>query len=95
MNLNHERLVIDQEPRRLLFSSEPYPVLLKTGMTVAADVILHKGKSRVNKSLIISPYSLANPLTIRMIENSNKLTGIELWIYKSGSEKTSSYVVED
>ena len=59
MNFNFERLIIDQEPCRVMFSSEPYPVLLKTGLTVAADVIVTRLRSKFERSLIISPFSLA------------------------------------
>jgi hypothetical protein len=95
MKFNFERLVIDQEPTRVLFSSEIYPVLLKTGMTVSADVIIVKGSSTTERSLIVAPLSLAKPLTILMESNGDRLSGIEVWIYKSGPEKTSSYVVEE
>jgi hypothetical protein len=95
MKFNFERLVIDQEPIRVLFSSDIYPVLLKTGMTVSADVIIVKGNSSLEKSLIVAPLSLAQPLTILMESNGGRLSGIEVWIYKSGPEKTSSYIVEE
>jgi hypothetical protein len=95
MNFNHERLIIDQEPCKVIFSSEPYPVLLKTGLTVVADVIVNKARSKSERSLIISPLSLAKPLVMRIGDNSNKLSGIEVWIYKSGPDKTSAYIVED
>jgi hypothetical protein len=95
MNFNFERLVVDQEPCHVLFSSEIYPVLLKTGMTVSADVIVKKGKVKHERSLIIAPLSLAKPLTLLMEGNGGRLTGIEVWIYKSGPEKTSSYIVEE
>ncbi len=95
MNFNYERLIIDQEPCKVIFSSEPYPVLLKTGLTVVADVIVNKNRSKSERSLIISPFSLAKPLVMRIGENSNKLIGIEVWIYKSGPDKTSAYIVED
>jgi hypothetical protein len=39
--------------------------------------------------------SLSLPLFERMADNKNKLTGIEVWIYKDGSERTSKYIVED
>jgi hypothetical protein len=42
MDLNFPRLIIDLEPCNVQFLSEPYPVLLKTGFTVAADVLLKK-----------------------------------------------------
>ncbi len=95
MKFNYERLVIDQEPVRVLFSSEMYPVLLKTGLTVCADVIVLKGGKSLERSLIVSPLSLAKPLTCLMNSNQERLTGIEIWIYKSGPEKTSSYVIEE
>jgi hypothetical protein len=95
MNFNYERLVVDQEPCHILFSSEIYPVLLKTGMTVSADVIIQNGKMRNERSLIVAPLSLAKPLLLLMEENGGRLTGVEVWIYKSGPEKTSAYVVED
>jgi hypothetical protein len=95
MNFNHERLIVDQEPCKVIFSSEPYPVLLKTGLVVAADVIINKARSKTERSLIISPLSLAKPLVMRINENSNMLCGIEVWIYKSGPDKTATFIVED
>jgi hypothetical protein len=95
MKFNYERLIIDQEPVRVLFSSEMYPVLLKTGLTVCADVIVLKGGKSLERSLILSPLSLARPLNSLMEAGQGQLTGIEIWLYKSGPEKTSSYVVEE
>lgn len=94
MELNFDRLVFDQEPCRLLFTSQPYPVLLKTGFTVAADVIHIKNGKKTERSIIIAARSLAENLKYLIIDNSNSLVGIEVWMYKSGPEKTSSYVIE-
>ena len=78
-----------------MFVSDPYPVLLKTGLAVAADLIHSKGKSKYEKSLIISAYSLAKPLVDRMAANQDSLSGIEVWIYKAGPERQAAYIVED
>ena len=95
MDFNHDRLVIDQEPVQLLFLSEPYPVLLRAGYVVAADVSVRISNRKVERSVIISSYSLANGLRPRIIENNKSLSGVQVWIYKSGLEKTASYIVEE
>ena len=95
MDFKHDRLVIEQEPVHVLFLSEPYPVLLKTGYVVAADVSLRVATRKVERSIIISSYSFANGLRQRINENNKVLSGIQVWLYKSGPEKTASYVVED
>ena len=76
-----------------MFTSEPYVVQLKTGFVVAADLIIQKTKKE--KTLLLGAQSLSLPLFERMADNKNKLTGIEVWIYKDGSERTSKYIVED
>lgn len=95
MQLNFDRLVVDQEPNSLLFTSEPYVVNLKTGFTVAADVIISKANLKIEKTVLLGAQSLTGPLFERMLLNYNKLSGIEVWIYKSGADKTSKYIVED
>jgi hypothetical protein len=95
MEFKHDRLVIEQEPIHVLFLSEPYPVLLRTGYVVAADVSLRIASRKVERSLIISSYSIANGLRQRINENNNVLSGVQIWLYKSGPEKTASYIVED
>ena len=95
MKLNFERLVFDQEPISLLFISEPYIVNLKTGFTVAADVIMQKVNFKVEKTVLLGAQSLTAPLFERMLSNRNNLSGIEVWIYKSGVDKTSKYIEED
>jgi hypothetical protein len=93
VNINFDRLVVDQEPHYIMFTSEPYVVQLKTGFVVAADLIIQKTKKE--KTLLLGAQSLSLPLFERMADNKNKLTGIEVWIYKDGSERTSKYIVED
>jgi hypothetical protein len=95
MDLRYDRLVIDQEPVHVLFVSEAYPVLLRMGYLVAADVSLRISSRKVERSIIVSSYSLANNLRHRIIENNKMLSGVQVWIYKSGSDRKSSYVVED
>lgn len=95
MELNFPRLIIDLEPCNVQFLSEPYPVLLKTGFTVAADVLLKKGMKKSEMSLLISAQSIAVVLKEKISDNSGKLSGIQLWIYKSGAERNSKYVLEE
>jgi len=95
MNLTFDRLVVDQEPRLLLFTSEPYVVYMRTGFTVAADVLISNKATKQEKTLLISAQSLSEQLMIRMADCNNLLTGIEVWVYKSGPERTSKYLVED
>ena len=95
MEFKHDRIIVEQEPVNVLFLTEPYPVLLRTGFVVAADVSLRISTSKVERSIIISSYSLANGLRQRINENNNMLSGVQVWIYKSGPEKTAAYIVED
>jgi hypothetical protein len=95
MELTNERLIIGQEPVRLLFSSQPYPIITKMGFTVAADALVKKGRAQVPCSIIIAPASLASGLYQRMKENRDSLVGVDVWIYKAGVEKSAPYVVED
>jgi hypothetical protein len=95
MKLSFDRLVIDQEPKLILFTSEPYVVHMRTGFTVAADVLVSYKNMKSEKTLLISAQSLTDQLMTRISECNNLLTGVEVWIYKSGPEKISKYVVED
>jgi len=95
MKLNFERLIVDTEPQHCLFTSEAYVVLTKAGLTVAADVIVKKVTRTVERTLLISPQSLSQPLVERMANNSFKLSGIEVWVYKSGGDRSAKYCVED
>lgn len=93
--LNFERLVINEVPIRVIFSTEPYVVATVTGFTVAADVLTVKGKLRFEKTLLIGSKSLSDELKSRVVENNNSLTGVEVLIRKESSEKTAKYLVED
>ena len=95
MELNFPRLVVDLEPCNVLFLSEPYPVLLKTGFTVAADVILKKGMKKTEMTLLIAAQSIAFVLKEKMTANGGRLSGIQVWIYKAGTEKSSKYILEE
>ena len=95
MEMTYPRLTIDMEPCNIQFLGEPYVVLLKTGFTVAADVMLKKGPKKSEMTLLISAKSIADFLKLRIDENGGKLSGLQVWIYKSGAEKTSKYVIED
>lgn len=95
MKLLFDRLVIDQEPKHLLFTSEPYVVHLRTGFTVAADVLVGVKAQKVEKSLLISAQSLSDGLMERIRQNNSSLIGIEVWLYKAGAERTAKYIVED
>ena len=95
MKLRFDRLVIDQEPKSLLFISEPYVVHMRTGFSVAADVLLTYKKIKAEKTLLLSAQSLSDQLLKRIEENNNMLYGVEVWVYKAGSEKMSKYIVED
>lgn len=95
MKLSFDRLVVDQEPKLILFTTEPYVVHMRTGFTVAADVLVSYKNIKTEKTLLISAQSLTDQLMTRMSECNNLLTGVEVWIYKSGPEKTSKYIVED
>lgn len=95
MKLAHDRLVIDEEPKNILFVSEPYVVHMRTGFTVAANVVISKSGLKADKTLLLSAQSLSDGLLPRMMENGGMLSGVEVWIYKSGPERTSKYIIED
>lgn len=95
MKASFDRLVIDQEPKLLLFTSEPYVVHMRTGFTVAADVLVSYKNIKSEKTLLISAQSLTDQLMERMAESNHLLTGIEVWVYKSGPERISKYIVEE
>lgn len=95
MEMLYPRLSIDMEPCNVLFISEPYAVLLKTGFTVAADIMYKKGSKKTEMTLLIAAKSIADSLKPRIIENGGKLSGLQVWIYKSGPERTSAYLIED
>lgn len=95
MEMSHPRLTIDMEPCNVQFISEPYAVLLKTGFTVAADVLYKKGPKKTEMTLLIAAKSIADSLKPRIDENGGKLVGLQVWIYKSGAERTSTYLIED
>lgn len=78
-----------------MFSSNPYVVYMRTGFTVAADVLYTYKGVRVDKTLLLSAQSLSDQLILRMAENNDSLIGIEVWVYKSGAERMSKYLVED
>jgi hypothetical protein len=95
MRLNYDRLVIDTDPNYCLFLSEPYVVYTKAGFTAAADVLVKKLKLSPERTVLLGAASLSLPLFERIQENGMKLTGIEVWIYKEGEEKSARYRVED
>lgn len=95
MKLSFDRLVIDQEPKLILFTTEPYVIYMRIGFTVAADILVSYKNIKSEKTLLISAQSLTDQLMTRMNECNNLLTGVEVWIYKSGPERTSKYIVED
>lgn len=95
MKLRFERLIVDTEPQHCLFTSEPYVVFTRAGFTVAADVLIRKPHQSIERSVLIAPQSLSTPLMDRIASNSFRLTGIEVWIYKDGQERTARYRVED
>jgi len=93
--LNFDKLSIDTEPRNLLFISEPYVCIQKFGFTVAADAQLSSSNGKKNVTLIIGAQSLSLALFDRIKENNDKLTGVEVYIYKMSADKMSKYVVVD
>jgi hypothetical protein len=94
-SLNHDRLVINEEPVRVIFSSEPYVVTTFAGFSVAADVLAVKGRLKLEKTLLLGSRSLSDSLKPRIIENNGNLVGVELSIRKESSERTAKYLLED
>ena len=93
--LNFERLVVNEEPVKIIFASEPYVVMTFAGFSVAADVLAVNGKLRLQKTLLLGSKSLSASLKQRILENSNSLTGVEVLIRKESAERTARYLIED
>lgn len=95
MEANFDRLIVDVEPRRIQFTSEPYVAFTRAGFTAAADVLTNIGLVKREQTLLLAAQSLSAKLHELIRENNGKLSGIEVWIYKSGPERTAKYVIED
>ena len=93
MNTEVPRLKIDTEPRRVLFTSEPYVLYTPFGYQPVAEVIEQKHKR--SHLIYISARSLSKQLEYIREENGGNLIGTEVWIRKESDEKTSSYIVEE
>jgi hypothetical protein len=86
------RLSVDQEPLFIRFESEPFVLLTARRYLPVARVLVLKTKQRFY--LILAASSLCQKLEPIRKENNGKISGIEIWIYKDGVEKTSKYVIE-
>lgn len=82
----------DQEPKKVLFLSEPYVIYTKFGYQAVADVVVIKGKKEL--ILHLGAKSLSERLNEISKDNNDKLTGIEVWIYKADDSKYAQYLVE-
>ncbi len=87
-----DRLRVTTEPVRLLVASEPYLILTAFGYEAAVEVVLTK--SQGVRYLLIGPRSLAVRLEEMRFQNGGFFSGLEFWVYKSGDDKKSSYVVD-
>ena len=86
------RLSVDQEPLFIRFESEPFVLLAARRYLPAARVLVLKTKQRFY--LFLSAASLCEQLEPIRQENNGKLSGIEIWIYKDGADKTAKFVIE-
>lgn len=91
--MDREQLKIDIEPLRVLITSEPYVIYTVRGYQAVVDVF-EKRKKR-EYYMFVTARSIADPIENLRVSNSGRLTGIEVWIRKSGSEKTAKYIVEE
>jgi hypothetical protein len=87
--MNKERIIIDIEPRKLRFDSEPYVLAIKSYYVAAIDVF--EIKTKKSYYLLISPYSLSSVLIDWQNKNQGSLIHLEFWINKKSSEKKSPY----
>lgn len=92
-SIEEGRLVIDQEPILVRFESEIFLLVTKRGYMPAARVLTIKTKGRYY--LLLGAQSICEQLEPIRKSNASKLLGVEVWISKSGPEKTARYVLEE
>ncbi len=88
-----ERLQVTQEPIRIRFESEMFIVPTHFGYTAAANVMAMKTKRRW--LLLMSARSICKALEPLREEYDGQLKGIEVWIKKSGPERSAAYVITE
>lgn len=86
-------LKVDIEPKKILFTSEPYVIYTPFGYQAVADIL--ELKLRHEYILYLSARSLARQLEVLRNEHSGQLKGLEVWIRKKSDDKKSEYIVED
>ena len=87
-----EYLRVGTDPSLIRISSEPYVVFTARGYAPVIEVTDCKsGKSYL---LFISARSIAEKLEDLRKANSNRFTGIEIWISKESTDRMARYVVE-
>ena len=93
MEPEHERLTIDEEPRRLLVTSEPY--VIYNGWQYQPVVDVFEKKTRKEYYIYISANSLSKALELLRGDNKGKMMGLEFWVHKEGPDKFAKFKVED
>ena len=93
LDLETDRLIIDEEPRLVRFESEIFIFVSKRGYTPAVKIYAVKTKKR--HTLLLAAQSISEQLEPMRLANNGDLLGIELWIRKAGVEKTSKYILEE
>jgi hypothetical protein len=87
------RLVVTEEPLRIRFESEAFVIGQIRGYAAAAYVLSTKQKRR--HYLLLGAKSIYEQLEPLREANNGALLGIEVWIRKAGTEKTSAYILEE
>ncbi len=90
--LDSERLVVGEEPLRVMIISEPFIVLGRFGYQVAFEV--YSKKKNREYVFVAGAVSIAEGLEmIRSETAASFYTGIEFWVQKASSERTSKYII--
>lgn len=89
-----EVLKVDTEAVRIRIISEPYVTYSAFGYQPAVDVF-HLKKKRTMR-LFVSAKTLGQQLeAIRVSNERESLSGIEVWIHKESNDRRSKYVLSE
>lgn len=89
----HDRVKIDREPRQFLVLAEPYVTHTYFGYTAALHV--YEKKTRREYELLIGAKSLSDQLKRLILNNGNKFSGLEFWLWKEHDSRTARYIIEE
>jgi len=91
-DLDHERVLVDEEPIRLMITSEPFIVIGRYGYQVAFEV--YSKKRNREYVFIAGAASIAEGLeNIKAESESSSYSGLEFWVQKASVERSSKYII--